>query len=396
MPKPHTPFQWDEIVPQGEVLRRIQLIKRKNRVRSVNFKYHTTESTVLQGIIGRGSREIADVIETVFREGGRFDGWSEDFNADNWFAAFEKYGIDVAERMKSIPFEADLPWGHIRKGVSTEHLMQERKRTARQLKDFEPRFVSANESGDASQRSMQFGRGKKKVPSRNTAAAPTKNRLRIRWGKSARLRYMSHLDNMRLMERSIRRARLPVAYSQGYNPSMKLSFGPPLPLGFTSESEFADITLDTPFMPYMLESLKKSLPPGLEIYEAQLVYGKSQSLSAGLNRVLYTLPAEGLEGHDNIAAAIEEFMSKDEVIVEREGKSGTKQVDLRACVYDLKLDGGLLAMTLGVGDGGYVRPTEVFDLLLADSGEVTVSWPFHRKNMFRQESDGRIVSALDL
>lgn len=393
-PKPHTPLQWDEILPAAEMLRRIQFIKRSNRVRGVNYKHHNTESALLQGVIGRADRPMADVIESVFRNGGRFDGWSEDFNHELWFAALEEHSIDLESCLQPIPFSTELPWSHIIKGPSIEQLQKERQRTSTQLREYRPRAAAADRSAQGGQ-PISFGRTRKKVPGRNTSSAPTKNRVRLRWGKTARYRYMSHLDNMRVFERAIRRAGLPVAFSQGFNPTMKLSFGPPLPLGFTSEAECADITLEENLMPYMIDKLKSSMPEGLEILEARVVYGKSQSLSAGLNRVLYTIP-EAAMPVDDISQRIDDILVERRLEIERKAKSGTKLVDVRPGIYELTIVEDRLEMLLGVGEGVYVRPTEVAGLLLSDESVAVSGLPFHRKTLYRQNDDGSITSAMEL
>ncbi|MCP4685301.1 MAG: DUF2344 domain-containing protein, partial [bacterium] len=195
-------------------------------------------------LLGRGSREMADVIEAAFRKGCRFDSWGEHFEFDKWLEALSECNIDFAERLKPIPFETRLPWSFISKGPSTDHLIKQRQETSRQLAEFTPQFMKAEADQEAANNHMTFGRGTKRVASRSQVA-PTKNKVRIRWGKTARYRYMSHLENLRMIERALRRSRLPVSYSQGFNPTMRLSLGPPLQLGFTSGAEYLDITLDS-------------------------------------------------------------------------------------------------------------------------------------------------------
>jgi len=392
-PKPHTPLQWDEIIPAEEMLRRIQFIKRHNRTRGVNFKYHSPEASLLQGVLGRGGRNMADVIETVYRRGGRFDGWSEDFDYQLWFSAIEEHSVDLEACLRPIPFNAELPWDHIVKGSSREQLQKERERTSTELKPTRPRPApepGVNDEGPA----LSFGRAKKKVAGRNTSTAPTKNRVRLRWGKSARYRYMSHLDNMRAIERAIRRAGLPVAYSQGFNPTMKLSFGPPLPLGFTSEAECVDITLDENLMPYMIENLKSAMPDGFDILEARVVFGKSQSLSAGLNRATYSVAESALP--IDVGPQAEALMNARHLEIERVTKSDTKRVDVRSSIYELVTKDGLLEMVLGLGEGGYVRPTEVAGLMLGDQSGLIPALPFHRRALYRQNDDGSVTSAMEL
>ncbi len=392
-PRPHTPFQWDEIAPISEIIRKANLIRKKNRLNHVRFKHHMAETSILQGILGRGDRRLCAVILEAWRQGARFDGWTEHFDWEIWQAAFRTVGVDPTQLMRAIPFDAELPWSHIRKGVSVDHLTKERENTSRQMRDYAAlRFDDGTDDAeDTDNGGMAFGRGKKKMPSRSQAA-PTKNRIRIRWAKEDRYRYMSHLDNVRFVERAVRRARLPVAYSQGFNPTMKLSFGPPLPVGFTSEAEYVDITLETNLVPSMLDNLKRAMPEGSAIVDASVVLGKAPSLTARLNRAEYSIPVSALsdEAQCDLEATIEKLLASESLEVEREGKQEVKIVDIRPAIYDLGVRDGLIVMTLGIGDGGYTRPSEVLPLLDARTDARVLSFMAHRKEVYRVDDTLRV------
>jgi radical SAM family uncharacterized protein/radical SAM-linked protein len=393
--KPHTPFQWDEVIPENDIFEKIKFIKRNTRLNQVRFKHSHTQMAMVAAALGRSDRRVAEVIESAFRAGCRFDGWGEEFDYDKWKTAFESCQINPDELLRSIPFSQNLPWSHIRKGVSVEHLRSERERTASQLKEYVSYAAHDNDENKPVHDGVQFGRGKKKVAGRNLVA-PTKNRVRIRWGKTARYRYLSHLDNMRILERAIRRSGLPVEFSQGYNPMMKLSFGPPLPLGHTSETEYADITLKSNLTPDMVQALAESFPEGIRIYDAKTVLGKNPSLSSTLNRIVYTLPLELWSDTTLLQAGIDSFQSAEAHMVERKGKKQTRQIDIKPSVYDISIEEESLVLLLGIGDGGYVRPEEVLkslhDGLVAD----TVVLPLHRREMYRLESNNRKIDPMEL
>lgn len=392
-PKPHTPFQWDYLVSVEEILQKVNFIRRRNRARNIHFKHHNAESSILQGIIGRGSRQLGAAIEAAYRRGSRFDGWSEEFNPGIWFEALEEAGISWDESRQAIPVSAELPWSHIAKGVSAEHLWAERERSSRQMAAYTPLEFS-DVSKEPTGPTIEFGRSKKKVASRNLVA-PTKNCLRIRWGKQPRMRYLSHLDNIRMIERAIRRARLPVAYSQGFHPTMKLSFGPPLPLGFTSDSEYAEITLSSNLTPAMIDSLQTALPEGMIIPAAAAVLKKNVSLSAALNRAMYTIDRSLLGDEDQLRGKLNEIMATDRIEIERTGKNKTKIVDIRRAIYDLTVDGDKLCMTLGVGEGGYVRPTEILKLIDSEGDLLGLSFCLHRAELYRW-NDNRRIEGMEL
>ncbi|MCK4573068.1 MAG: TIGR03960 family B12-binding radical SAM protein [candidate division Zixibacteria bacterium] len=397
VPKPHTPFQWDEMIGPDLVLEKIKFIKRNTRINQVNFKYTTTEATLLQGLLGRGGREMNNVILSAYNAGCRFDGWSESFDWEKWADAFKDNKVDIERLMKPIPFDRPLPWSHVQKGVSTEHLKAQRRQTSTQLREHTGRAEPNDVPMAANGNQLGFGRGKKKLASRNLTA-PTKNRFRIRWGRTARYRYMSHLDNIRAIERALRRSKLPVSYSHGYNPTMKLSFGPPLPLGFTSEAEYADITLEENLMPIMVDKLKEAMPEGMDILDVKTVLGKTQSLTAALNRVVYHIALEHLPPLKRLQENIARIMEADSLEHERVGKNKTTVIDLRPAVYELAIDETheSLALTLGVGEGGYVRPSELLRYLVGDDYDIYLEQTLHRREMFRLDQGGNRIDAMDI
>lgn len=241
---------------------------------------------------------------------------------------------------------------------------------------------------------MDFGRSKKKVVSR-TVVSPAAGRLRIRWGRTESQRMLSHLDNMRVVESAIRDSQFPVAYTQGKHPRMKLSFCPPLPMGFTSEAEYTDITLDQNCTNEMIEEIKNSFPDGFQLLEAKTVYAKSISLSEAINRVVYILKLDGGIDSIKLNQKILEFLSRPSVEIARKTKSGESTVDIRPAIFDIKISNNDLVMTLGIG-GGYARPTEVAKILFGYDEEKTATLPFHRKKMYRMTDDNRQIEGIEL
>lgn len=149
-------------------------------------------------------------------------------------------------------------------------------------------------------------------------------------------------------------------------------------------------------MPYMVESLKQALPVGMYVLEAKTVLGKALSLSAALNRVIYTLPLENMREKADLLHKVSGILQADTLPIERIGKSETTTVDVRPAIYDIKVDDDILVMTLGIGEGGYARPTEVLELLNIGNDSILLSYSFHRKEMYRHEEDGRKTNAMDI
>lgn len=399
-PKAHTPFQWDEQASPEVIREKNDYIRRKANHPLVNIKLRDPELSFLEGIIGRGGREMADVVETAFKDGARFDGWGETFDFTQWRKSFEKNNIDPYEYLKGKSFSAILPWSHIQLTQSSEQLMKERNRTSTLLAApaKKPVVVVPEEKNDDDDM-YGFGRSRKKLASRSTSI-PTKSKVRIRWGRKGLVRFLSHLDNVRVIERTIRRAELPVEYSLGFHPHMKLSFGPPLQLGYSSEAEYFDLQLERPFDTVMAAALNKELPPGFFILDSRGVIDNKVSLSGRLNRAVYQV---FLEKNENHAAIIESLLTRDSIEIERVGKEETKTVDIRGAVFSLEYrlesetEPGMaeIYMELGVGQGGYARPTEVIMAAgIADENSIK-AMKCHRKDMLYIDESGRRLTPME-
>ncbi len=244
-------------------------------------------------------------------------------------------------------------------------------------------------------KAVQFGRFKKKVASRSLTAVSAK-RLRIRWGRTESHTHLSHLDNIRTIEDAIRRSEIPVIYSQGKRPRMKLSFSPPLPVGFTSETEFFDINLKQDFSSQMINSLRKSMPEGFKLLEAKAVFARTAALSEVINLVVYTLKLDNPIDTKQLQSRIYDIMSKDKIIVSRKSKSGQSDVNIRKSIYKIEYSERLLTLTLGIGSEGYVRPTEVGRLLFGMDEDEVSKLKFHRAEMFRQVDENSRIPAIEL
>ena len=129
IPKPHSPFQWEAQISIEEYLRRVNLLRSSIVARNVTYNWHDAETSLIEAALSRADRRAADVIEEVWRSGGRLDAWTDYFSFDRWMKAFEKCGVDPAFYANR-EFSTDelLPWDVIDVGVRKAHLLRERQR----------------------------------------------------------------------------------------------------------------------------------------------------------------------------------------------------------------------------------------------------------------------------
>lgn len=162
--------------------------------------------------------------------------------------------------------------------------------------------------------------------------------IRVKFRRGEEVKFISHLDLMKVFERAIRRARLPIAYSQGFNPHPGMVFGLPLSVGVTSEAEYGDfeITDDNLSMDEFMSRLNSQLPAGLEVLAARPRQTKQNimaTISASEYTVVVGVGAECTE--KRLKDCMSRYLSQKEIIVKKKTKSGVKDTDIRNMIFDL-------------------------------------------------------------
>ncbi|HYG59178.1 MAG TPA: TIGR03936 family radical SAM-associated protein [Symbiobacteriaceae bacterium] len=166
-------------------------------------------------------------------------------------------------------------------------------------------------------------------------------KLRAQFTKHHLSRFLGHLDLQRTMERSLRRAGLPVAYSQGFSPHPRISFASALATGTSSEGEFVDVELSAAIAPAdFMARANGCLPTGLSFLDVRQAPGDGDSLFSLINaaeyRLTFAVPAAAAA--EMLAGAIGTFMARDVVEVEKEGKRGSRVVNIREQTYALDVE----------------------------------------------------------
>jgi radical SAM-linked protein len=209
-------------------------------------------------------------------------------------------------------------------------------------------------------------------------------RLRVRYAKRGRLRFTSHRDFSRAFERALVRARVPVAYSSGFNPHPRISYAGAAPTGAASEAEYLEVGLAQVVDPGEIgATLDEALPEGLDILE--VVESPGGSLADRLEGSVWRITVPGLAPED-AAAAVQRFLDATEVPVERMTKKGVRAFDCRAAVLSLSARSGpgsggvcaILDVVLRHGTPS-VRPDDVLAGLRDITGLRAGAAPLHER-----------------
>ena len=179
--------------------------------------------------------------------------------------------------------------------------------------------------------------------------------VRVKYKKDGPIRYISHLNLVQVFTRSLRRANIPAAISCGFNPRFRISFGPPLPLGIRSISEYLDIRLEKAIInKEMMDKLNQVLPLGLEVLQVRTIPSNSESLVNSIDAAFYLITFKLNNNHPlslnnekqddklnktegKIGKNIKDFLNLEKIIIEKHSKKGIKQVDIRPSILDISI-----------------------------------------------------------
>ena len=163
-------------------------------------------------------------------------------------------------------------------------------------------------------------------------------RLRIRLSRGQEIKFISHLDIMRLWERALRRAQIPLAYSEGFSPHPRISLAAPLAVGVTSEAELMDVFVDKQVSPHWFTAaVSQQLPPGLEIANVYQIPMSIPSLQSRVRYAEYKVEVEKETGPDNIKKAIADLLALERLPWHHLRDTGRRNYDLRALIDDVWL-----------------------------------------------------------
>jgi radical SAM-linked protein len=197
-------------------------------------------------------------------------------------------------------------------------------------------------------------------------------RLRLTFTKTDSLKYTGHLDLHRTLERTFRRAGLPLAYSQGFNPQPRMNLAEALPLGITSECEVMDVWLETQIdLEQAQKDLDRAAPPGMQILTMREVDEQSSSLQTQVVAAEYRVTVSGGVTVD-LDSRARDLLSQSTLMRERRGK----HYDLRPLIESLSVEENVLVMKLSARDGATGRPDEVLRALGVEGATV------HRSRLY--------------
>jgi radical SAM family uncharacterized protein/radical SAM-linked protein len=405
IPKAHTPFQWERQDSLKEMDSKITQAVKSLRRLPIKIKWRDPAVSLLEGVLARADRRAGRAIELAWKDGAKLDAWSDFFNLSVWEQAFEGASLSMESYTESRGIEEPLPWGHVGI-VSKDFLVSEREKAFRGELTEECRRGKCHSCGvleetglspesicpvtsekeghvqnesEASARAV--GRASPVRRLRTGAEVLTGGKYRFQFEKKGRARFLSHLDVVRGFTRALRASGLPLALSAGFRVRPKVSFGPPLPLGFTSVSEYLDVELSSAPEDDPTEAVNRFLPRGMRLIEWGRLAPKTSSLSAAcvLARYSVRFPEHLISELTLTRAQLLGFLDgaegtlreKSSAVVTKKSGSKSKEVSLAKAVTEVRsLEGESpgLEVLLSLEGRDVLRPDELVEIILPDSG----------------------------
>ncbi len=370
VPKPHTPFQWHRQLSLEESRERINRLKKLLPRRGFRLKWHDPHQSIMEGVFSRGDRRLSALIESAWRAGVRFDGWSEHYRLENWQQAAARCGLDLDQYLRGREPGALLPWDHLESGVEREFLELEYQRAMERSYTPDCRVHGCQKCGLCDFRTIRpvLYRGGEETPASRPAArdsgmAPDKGIVyRVHYSRLGDARFLGHLELLQLVFRVLRRAGLPVLFSRGFNPSPRVSFSQALAVGVESLVEFFDVELARPLADVALaiQRLNDQLPVTIRVTAMEPAPPGTGARTRTSYRI--TLPQPADPGVEERAAA---FLASRSHPVQRVRKGRTRELDLRPLVARLGIEGDTILLDLlnEPGQAG-TSPREVLEQVL--------------------------------
>jgi len=416
-PKPHTPFQWYSVAT-SELTRKQQLLRHELRtIRGLKANFTDVRISAMEDFVGRGDRRLGSVIRHAWELGARedswwesldraFEAWSQAITAGgltwkyrlveqgNWLNSQEGYPADASQPFPNV--SVPLPWDHLDTGIQKQWLVDDWHRALQSVTVPDCSFDGCSHCGVCG---VEFGHNvvvpPPPIPEFMGNFTPPTNRvqrLRVSIGKLGEMRFISHLDWLRLLDRVVRRASIPIAFTGGYHPSPRIVPANALPLGVTSSGEIIDFELSCWVDPMkFLNLLREYLPADMPVFQVAEVDLKSPSATQLLIQAEYHLTVTTLEeGVDppQWQTWINRILDSTHIVTSHKTKSGQiRTVNLRDRLNSLSLIpfpnptiGEIHYLGSCRNDGTLLRPEHLIVML-----EQVAHQPFRLLSSHRQQ-----------
>jgi len=369
-PKPHTPFQWEELCDLQTILQRCIRVKNSLKsIKSINVSYRDTTLSFCESVLARGDRQLSKFIYELFLNGAKFEGWNDKLSIDLWKKCAKNCDIDLEKYTQKIDVSQKLPWSVISTGVNEKFLLEERDKAYLQTTTKDCRDGCNSCGVCKSGIKMKIEKESPECVIQEKKAknfeGQTKYKIRISYKKTGRARFISHRNLMDCVARALVASQTPVVFSQGFRSHPKISFAQPLPLNAVGENELFDVMVwDAKSVD--IAKINSFLPQGIELFSQKLVDIKENSIEQSTAFTDWKI--EKINGENSnvyFENALRDFLSREKIEIKTRKKEEDVLLTVVASeIKNLSVSGGI-SFTLPAGVK--YRPADVAKAIFPQS-----------------------------
>ena len=398
VPKPFTPFQWCGQMDLDEVTAHIMYLKEKTKhIKGLKINYHEKFVSQIEAVLTRGDAILCKYIEALYKKGCYLDAWGEHFDKNVWRETAEECGLSLEKlAQRQFDLHTPLPWDFINVGLNKSWLQKEYQEAMEQGCEF-------NLQATCEQRCVNCGVCKnlktKKVLAKPYIASKEAQEVlniepidvtrvhpdasipvyhyRLKITKKGLLKYFSHLDWQNTFHKVLARTGLRMAYTLGFNPTMKVSMGIALPLFAESEGELVDIEiLDNLTPEEVMDAINPKLPNGAKVIDAKEVERYATAVDICAQWAEYRIKPYAKYDvsidFEEFKTQVDKVLSMDEILITKKTKKKQdKIVNFKNSVGAYRFENDALYIHLKVGQGSDVPAFRADDLMkLVDSNKL--------------------------
>lgn len=388
IPKPHTPFQWVEMIKPATFMAKLATIKKIIKSTDVVIKHQPPEISIIEAILARADRRLSGVIEDVSKHGITTDSSFVDSQYSIWINAITSRGISIQDLLRERLYNEPLPWDHINTFLPKSFLWQEYEKAKLAIATPDCFTQVCYDCGVCDFKKVEPMHAKdtittqtnlKKEVEETTWTTP----VRIRYTKTGLIRFLGHLELVDFLIRVINRAKLPLIYTRGFHPKPIVSFSEPLSAGIESYAEYLDLKLSGDITP---DTVKQKLNAveheGLRFLDVASLPYHSKPVSNAIKAVYYEMPLFNISSCNMsiISSAIDLLMKSDSFIIKKNDKP--IEINVRPYIEFLEIDPeGKLLMCIKKINNRMIGPLDIIEKALGITYYEIITAPLKKVNV---------------
>ena len=365
VPKAHTAFQWQPMFDSEYIKNTINQLK---DILPANIKAHNYRASIVEAFLARGDRRIANVIYIAWKKGLRFDQWADKFNFDTWVESIKETGLSLDFYVYRQREQNEiLPWQHIDLGVTKEQL-------------YNDYVAGISETSDVNYTNIKdLGKLPENYSQPQPFISTVTNRVLLKFSRIGYVKYLSQLEQIDFLRRAIKRAGLPIAYTNGFSPQVRVAFGPAISVGCESDCEYVDLYLvEKVRSDYIHKAIAEVLPEGYELKSVKQMPLRFPAIDRLVNVAEYLIKGVSINQEQ-----INKFLSQDKILISKVKKYKETLIDAKELIIDIKkIENDTIKILLRFYEGKNLKLDKILKHLLNfQENEIKILYT-KRSNLF--------------